>query len=240
VETQEVAQHVHYMDQPHYAPDDRLMYYEEQTQRWPHYSGIYDELPVEDARIALRELCRYFGLPSGVPLPPAGLPGCLHEKYDQDEPAFQLMRIGLGYASAVIFNERRGMHNRWKDARTFIRTLEQEAEERVVKRVMDREAQLAQEREAREAAMPQLVYFIASEAGPIKIGIANNPVGRLKTLQTSHHEKLHLLVTCAGGQPKEAAYHKLFAPHRLAGEWFARAPEIEAEIARLQTEDTQG
>lgn len=80
----------------------------------------------------------------------------------------------------------------------------------------------------------QMVYFIgAGKNGPVKIGIATDPVGRLYALQVSHYEKLTILATCVGGGEVERQYHRRFASARLHGEWFTRTPELEAEIARL-------
>jgi hypothetical protein len=82
---------------------------------------------------------------------------------------------------------------------------------------------------------PSLVYFIGSELGQVKIGMARVPERRLRELQTSHPAKLTILATCEGGHEREQGYHRKFAAHRLHGEWFERCPEIEAEIARLTT-----
>jgi hypothetical protein len=78
-----------------------------------------------------------------------------------------------------------------------------------------------------------LVYFIGWQDGPIKIGIALDPVTRMYQAQTYVPYKLHLWATCAGGLSLERTYHKRFVDRRLQGEWFERCPEIEAEIERL-------
>ena len=99
----------------------------------------------------------------------------------------------------------------------------------------------AQETAATPAPAPNvsLVYFIASDAGPIKIGKAISPERRLKELQTGHPAKLTILATCGGGREQEKRYHARFAAHRLSGEWFARCAEIEAEITRLTTNTSE-
>lgn len=76
------------------------------------------------------------------------------------------------------------------------------------------------------------VYFIRSPQG-IKIGMSNNPEGRLRVLQTGHTEPLELLAFTEGGKDLEREYHTRFAAHRLAGEWFAPHPDILAEIERV-------
>ena len=80
------------------------------------------------------------------------------------------------------------------------------------------------------------VYFIGAAEGPVKIGFSVAPYERVAVLQTGHWAKLSLLAKVVGTEADERAYHKRFADHRLNGEWFERAPEIEAEIARLQGE----
>ena len=80
----------------------------------------------------------------------------------------------------------------------------------------------------------QSVYFIRAESGPIKIGIALDPAERLAGLQISHFEKLSLLTTAPGGIRLETKLHHRFAHLRIRGEWFRPAPELLAEIARLQ------
>ena len=78
-----------------------------------------------------------------------------------------------------------------------------------------------------------MVYFIGAIEGPIKIGTSTDIIRRLRALQSSHPEPLYLFAADAGGSQKERAYHTRFAKHRLTGEWFARAPEILAEIRSL-------
>ncbi len=75
------------------------------------------------------------------------------------------------------------------------------------------------------------VYFLqALDGGPIKIGVSNNPEGRLASLQTGSPVKLRILGTAAGDQRREARLHRKLAAHRLHGEWFADAPEVMAAI----------
>lgn len=78
-----------------------------------------------------------------------------------------------------------------------------------------------------------VVYFIGGADGPIKIGVAVNPIIRLNTLQTGNPAKLSILATVRGGMRQERIYHKQFAATRLQGEWFERTPELLAEIEWL-------
>lgn len=84
-----------------------------------------------------------------------------------------------------------------------------------------------------QAAMERLVYFVGSESGPIKIGLASDPKARLASLQTAHYEKLTILALAGGGSDAEREYHVRFAEHRLNGEWFKRHDDILSEISRL-------
>lgn len=221
------------MANPRRSSDGRLLYSEHQLQRSEYYEGCLDDWPIEEIRRLLPEMIAFAGLSDSLEmqLPPAGLPGQLHKRYDRDSPEADLLLLGMQYLSAIANNERRTMHNRWQEARDFIYKIEQAAEERVFDRLAQR--RIEEDRANAKRMASQTVYFIASESGPIKIGIAVSPDKRLRGLQTGHHERLELLATCEGGQERERDYHKRFAAHRLHGEWFERVPEIELEIARL-------
>ena len=77
------------------------------------------------------------------------------------------------------------------------------------------------------------IYFIGGDDGPIKIGLTNAPLNRLRDFQIGSPVILKIHALVEGGFADEADYHRLFAPHRLHGEWFSPAPDILAEIARL-------
>lgn len=82
----------------------------------------------------------------------------------------------------------------------------------------------------------RMVYFVAAEDGPIKVGMSCDPKRRLRELRTKTGQDLRLLATVPGlgvGSFTEGRYHDRFAAHRLHGEWFARHPDILAEIERL-------
>jgi hypothetical protein len=213
--------------------DIRHAYHVHQLQPNDGYSGITECWTDDEAGTIFAELLDRFCVYhlNRFPLPPSGLPGFREVGFSQEDRPAKLFELGLRYAVAIIRNERRAMHLRWQDAEEFIRKTEQGAEQRVELREIRRQMDEAERRTAQE----QLVYFIGSTSGPIKIGIAVRPEERLSTLQTGHHERLELLATCPGGQKQERAYHKQFAARRLNGEWFERCPEIEAEIERLKT-----
>jgi excisionase family DNA binding protein len=95
------------------------------------------------------------------------------------------------------------------------------------------EALMAMTRVRADTLERQQVYFIGGETGPVKIGKAMNPEGRLRDLQCGYPFELKILALVEGSTGVEQGYHRQFAHCRLNGEWFERTPEIEAEIARL-------
>lgn len=75
------------------------------------------------------------------------------------------------------------------------------------------------------------VYFIqhGGPAGAIKIGTTTqNPLARLRDLQTGAPEPLRLLAAFVGGPVEERQLHERFASARVRsdGEWFRAAPEV--------------
>ena len=219
-------------------PSEPRHFSEQQLDRCPNYSGPLERLSEEQVRFMLTEMLRYFNFrPTDMPLPPVGLPG-FHEA-KEDDPQRALIELGYRYFQSVALNQGRGMNLVWRQAAELLAKEAGELRER-------RDADLE---EARRAWTPppepprpdKLVYFIGAETGPIKIGIATNPIARLSTLQTGHHEKLELLAVTDGGEELEKAYHKLFGSQRRVGEWFDRCPELLAEIDRLnQAASLQG
>ena len=81
-----------------------------------------------------------------------------------------------------------------------------------------------------------VIYFVGcKEVRRVKIGFAEDVAKRMPSLQCGSPVTLTLLAVTPGDLTAERAYHDRFYKHRLHGEWFKRVPEIEAEIARLQT-----
>ena len=80
------------------------------------------------------------------------------------------------------------------------------------------------------------VYFIAPEGeeAPVKIGYTTTTVqSRIGVLQTGHPYKLRPIAEIEGSYQLESALHKIFAQHRLHGEWFKRSPELDALMNAL-------
>lgn len=73
----------------------------------------------------------------------------------------------------------------------------------------------------------QFVYFIqCGDAGPIKIGIAQNVERRLADLEIASPYPLRLLGVVSGGQEREGELHRRFASQILKGEWFSPSSEL--------------
>lgn len=71
------------------------------------------------------------------------------------------------------------------------------------------------------------VYFIqAAENGPVKIGVADDPVKRITALQTAHHENLRLIRLLDGDSELEKVLHRRFSDIHVRGEWFRFTPEL--------------
>lgn len=77
------------------------------------------------------------------------------------------------------------------------------------------------------------VYFVAGVAGYVKIGFTTDLRTRMVRIQVGHPEPVRLLAWMPGSLADERRYHVRFASLRAESEWFKLAPEIEAEIARL-------
>jgi len=85
---------------------------------------------------------------------------------------------------------------------------------------------------ASRTAEPPHVYFIQSErGGPIKIGVANDIMARLGSLQAAHPHRLKVLaVIQRGGKATERGLHIRFATDRLVGEWFEDSQALQEVI----------
>lgn len=67
----------------------------------------------------------------------------------------------------------------------------------------------------------RFVYVVQGDPGtPIKVGVANNPIQRMKGIQTGYPWRLRLLFVVPGDQHLEWYLHERLKGHRLLGEWF--------------------
>ena len=81
-----------------------------------------------------------------------------------------------------------------------------------------------------------VVYFVRAENGLIKIGSTKYLEDRLYSLRCGSPVGIELVACLKGDRNTEFKLHARFAEHRLHGEWFNPAPEILAEIDRLNRE----
>lgn len=77
-----------------------------------------------------------------------------------------------------------------------------------------------------------MIYFIATKSdNAIKIGYtASDPLSRMASLQTGHHEKLRLIAVTEGEPSDEHRLHSIFADDQLYGEWFRPSEYLSATI----------
>lgn len=75
------------------------------------------------------------------------------------------------------------------------------------------------------------VYFMqAGPFGDVKIGVAKDPLARMRQLQTSVAHKLRIIRVLEGDRAEEKALHDRFGALRKAGEWFAFSKEMQADL----------
>lgn len=75
------------------------------------------------------------------------------------------------------------------------------------------------------------VYLIRrGECGPVKIGKAIDPKGRMADLQVGSPERLIMLRAIEGYGPEEAALHERFASLQISREWFDYHDDMLGEI----------
>lgn len=80
------------------------------------------------------------------------------------------------------------------------------------------------------------VYFVrAGTAGPIKIGISNQPARRISRAQGYHYEELITMAVVTGSWHDEIGVHEKFSHLRIRGEWFRSEPELIEFIDKAKT-----
>lgn len=72
---------------------------------------------------------------------------------------------------------------------------------------------------------PDFVYFIRCGGGPIKIGVARDPLRRLDNLQCGNLVDLTLERVILAGPEFEAWLHREWKRARVRGEWFGKGFE---------------
>lgn len=96
-----------------------------------------------------------------------------------------------------------------------------------------REAAWVAEMDAMSKRDEGLCYFAGNDE-MVKIGFSRDVHVRMQSMRREADlDWIQLFATARGGKYREAYYHQKFAAHRLHGEWFARHPDILAELERL-------
>lgn len=68
---------------------------------------------------------------------------------------------------------------------------------------------------ARRITNPSFVYFIVEQDGPIKIGLAKDPIKRLRGMQTGNSRRLRLEHVLVGDRETEGLLHELWEPDAI-------------------------
>jgi len=74
--------------------------------------------------------------------------------------------------------------------------------------------------------MTESYVYAISDGTSIKIGVAKNPLQRIKTLSTGNAKKLILLGFFSGGFKLEKEIHNSYQKVRENGEWIIPTPEL--------------
>lgn len=86
-----------------------------------------------------------------------------------------------------------------------------------------------------EESKGPVIYFIADEAGLVKIGYTTRSADdRLRELQTGNGNKLRLLTYIRGGRDIELMIHAACQRERVEGEWFHRRGIVRSLISFLE------
>lgn len=98
-------------------------------------------------------------------------------------------------------------------------------------------------RNGMQFALSDYVYIVqAGEDGPVKIGMAVDPVLRFRELQSANWQELTMpaIVPVFGNRLKlEREAHRVATPYRIRGEWFDLTP-VEAVSAVIRAASNIG
>ena len=81
-----------------------------------------------------------------------------------------------------------------------------------------------------------LYFFQEENDGPIKIG-RGSPAKRLEAIRTGNPRQVDLLAAVANEGHKEAFWHRVFAPLKIAREWYRAEPSLVAAIDAFAREE---
>ena len=84
-----------------------------------------------------------------------------------------------------------------------------------------------------------MIYVISAIGiSHVKVGVARNPVSRLRKLQTGQPLKLVILALADWPNQSERRIHRVLRAERVRGEWFVRCDKIARLISHMQRCDT--
>lgn len=75
-----------------------------------------------------------------------------------------------------------------------------------------------------------LYFVLCDTTRRIKIGVANNPMSRFRSIQCGSPTELRIVGLIWGPRTNEKKLHRKFREHRVRGEWFDAAPDLIAYI----------
>lgn len=68
---------------------------------------------------------------------------------------------------------------------------------------------------ARTISNPSFVYLVGEEDGPIKIGLAKDPISRIRSMQTGNPRRLKIEYAVLGDRPVERMMHDFWRPFAI-------------------------
>lgn len=83
--------------------------------------------------------------------------------------------------------------------------------------------------QAAESGMSGFIYFLRCNDF-IKVGFSRYPKPRITRLACANPYPVAVAAVFPGTEADERQLHRLFAPHRVRGEWFSSHPDIEETI----------
>lgn len=83
-----------------------------------------------------------------------------------------------------------------------------------------------------------MIYVISATGTEfVKVGIARNPVHRMKCLQTGQPTKLVILAIADWPNSAERRIHVALSQFRVEGEWFRSGPQIDRLVKHMHAGD---
>lgn len=92
-----------------------------------------------------------------------------------------------------------------------------------------------QQRDALEQGKSTFLYVVREHTGLVKIGVAQDPVVRVKNLQVAHPYPLRLIGTVPTTVALERFIHRQFKNDCVRGEWFGLSRRLHHFLAMLES-----